>query len=137
MKPVIVLAAVAVALGVTNAHSFEITKVTASKMTKAHLCSKIGGSNKKPTVTIYHSKEAGKRIRVKMFDTVSNGKYFDHGSKTVRSDGSGKTTFTHSFRPPCNTTGNSTSKYWFEATSGSSKKKIVWGQYNSASKKIF
>lgn len=137
MKTAIVTAVSLVAFCTTGAFSFEITKITAGKMTKAHLCSKIGGSNKKPTVTIHHSKEAGKRIRVKMFDTVSNGRLVDHKSKTVRSDGSGKTTLSYAFRPPCNTTGNSSSKYWFEASSGGSKKKIVWGQYNSKTKKIF
>lgn len=136
MKHIVLTAFAFAAFSVSPAHSFEISKVSAGKMTKSHLCRNIGGGGKKPTITIHHSKEAGKKIRVRMYDTVSNGRVVDHGKKTIRSDGSGKTTFTHSYRPPCNTTGNSTSKYHFEAKSGSAKKTIVWGRYNSKTKKI-
>ena len=39
-------------IGATQAYSFEITKISVEKLSNAHLCSTIGGANKKPTVTI-------------------------------------------------------------------------------------
>jgi hypothetical protein len=116
---------------------FQIIGLSAEPMTKANLCVSLGGTRKPPTVVISHSKIAGVRIRVKMFDDTSKGSHIDHRSTTVVSNGSGSTTLNYAFLPPCNRTGSSTSNYSISAEAKGSKKQIVFGRYDSARKRVF
>ena len=114
----------------------KISSVTVEPMKIANLCSSIGGRGKDPKLTIKHSKLAGAKIRIKMFDKVSNGRTVNHYSTTIKASPSGTTRISYGFRPPCNTTGNSTSNYYFSVSSGKSRKTVKWGRYNSITKKI-
>jgi hypothetical protein len=116
---------------------FQITGLSAEPMTKANLCGSLGGNRKPPNVVISHSKIAGVKIRVKMFDDTSKGSHIDHRSTTVVSNASGSTTLRYAFLPPCNRTGSSTSNYSISAEAGASKKQIVFGRYDSAKKRVF
>lgn len=131
----IVVAAV-FSLSPAFAAKFQIKNISIDTMTPAHLCHNLGGQDKNPTVTLTHSKIAGQTIKVSMFDTVSNGSFINHRSTTVKSDPSGKTTLTFDFLAPCNTTGDSISTYKVQAKVRGSKKTVVWGKYNSRSKRI-
>ena len=125
-------------LGLTSpATSVEIISVGIERVSKAHLCRKLGGADKDITVTIRHEKKDGDRIKVKMYDRLSSGKLINHRSKTVKSEAGGTTVFTHNFLAPCNRTGNTTSTYYFDASSGSSAKKgVKWFSYDSRTKRI-
>ncbi len=132
--PLAVLAALSPARGEA---AFQITGLSAEPMTRASLCTKLGGNRKAPALVIRHSKVAGVAITVKMFDDTSRGSHINHGSTVVASDASGTTTLRYAFIPPCNATGISTSNYSIAAQAKGSKKQIVFGRYNSATKRIF
>lgn len=132
----VILLAVAAMAGTAHATDLKISGISISAMKKSNLCSAIGGKNAPPTITIRHSRVAGVSIRVRMFDTVSNGNLVDHYSTTVKSKASGKTQLKYRFRPPCNTTGNSVSTYRIEASAGKSRKRIIWGRYDSVRRRI-
>jgi hypothetical protein len=117
--------------------AFQITSIEAAPMTRANLCTSLGGNRVPPALVIHHSKIAGVRITVKMFDDTSRGSHINHGATVVVSNASGLTTFRHAFIPPCNTTGVSTSNYSISAEARGSKKQIVFGRYNSAARRVF
>ena len=111
---------------------FQITGLIALPMSKANLCASLGGSRKPPALVIHHSKIAGIKILVKMFDDTSRGSHIDHGTTIVTSVGSGETALTHAFIPPCNTSRASTSNYSISAEAKGSRKQILFGRYDSA-----
>ena len=111
---------------------FQITSLFITPMNTANLCASLGGSRKAPALVIRHSKIAGIKIVVKMFDDTSRGSHINHGTTTVTSDGSGETALTHAFIPPCNTSRASTSNYSVAAEAKGSRKQILFGRYDSA-----
>ena len=115
---------------------FQITGITIAPMSTANLCASLGGSRKAPAVVIHHSKIAGIKIVVKMFDDTSRGSHINHGTTSVTSNGSGETALTHAFIPPCNTSRASTSNYSVAAEAKGSRKQILFGRYDSAAGKI-
>ena len=115
---------------------FQITSLSITPMSMANLCASLGGGRKAPAVVIHHSKIAGIKIVVKMFDDTSRGSHINHGTTTVTSDGSGQTALTHAFIPPCNTSRASTSNYSVAAEAKGSRKQILFGRYDSAAGKI-
>ncbi len=117
--------------------SFQISAITAPPMALANLCTSLGGSKRPPALTIHHSKIAGVSIIVRMFDDTSRGSHINHGQTIVLSNASGETKLNHAFIPPCNTTGQSTSNYSIAAEAKGSKKQIIFGRYNSATKRVF
>lgn len=119
-----------------HAKDLKIAGLSISAMKKSNLCSTLGVGNAPPTITIRHTRVAGIPIRVRMFDTVSNGNLIDHYSTSVSSSASGTTRLKYRFRPPCNTTRNSVSTYRIEASAGNSRKQIIWGRYDSTRGRI-
>jgi hypothetical protein len=117
--------------------AFQITGINAAALTRANLCASLGGSRKPPVVVIHHSKIAGVKIAVKMFDDTSRGSHINHGATVVVSNASGSTTLRYAFVPPCNVTGISTSNYSISAEAKGSRKQIVFGRYNSAKRRVF
>ncbi len=119
-------------------NAVEIKSVSVAPVTKAHLCRKLGGKDKDPSVTIKHAKKGGEKITVRMYDVLSSGRIFNHRTKTVKSEADGSTTLTANFLAPCNTTnGRVNSSYRFDVTSkGSRKKTVRWFKFNSKSKRI-
>lgn len=118
--------------------NFAIQSIAISSLTKANLCTKLGGRGAPPTITIKHSPQADVRIKVRMYDKLSTGGTYPHKSTTVKSDASGTTRVNYAFLPPCNTTGGRIdSSYRIEVTAGSSKKTKTWGSFDSGSRKIF
>ena len=115
---------------------FQITSLSVNPMSTANLCASLGGSRKAPALVIHHSKIAGIKIVVKMFDNTSRGSHINHGTTTVTSDASGQTALTHAFIPPCNTSRASTSNYSISAEAKGSRKQILFGRYDSAAGKI-
>ena len=132
------LSLVALSLSIAPAFAIEIKSVSVESPSKAHLCRKLGGKDKDPSITIKHAGKAGDTIKVKMYDVLSNGRTFQHKTKTVKSQADGSTTLTANFLAPCNTTnGKANSSYRFDVTSkGSSKKTVRWFNFNSSTKKI-
>ena len=119
--------------GLTEAQpDFQITGLSVSPMSKANLCASLGGGRKAPALVIHHSKIAGIKIVVKMFDDTSRGSHINHGTTIVTSVGSGETALTHAFIPPCNTSRASTSNYSISVEAKGSRKKILFGRYDSA-----
>jgi hypothetical protein len=116
--------------------TFQITGIDASAMTQANLCGSLGGKRQRPVLVIRHSKVAGAKITVKMFDDTSRGSHINHGTTTVISNNSGATTVRYAFIPPCNVTRSSTSNYSFSAEAKGSKKQILYGRYDSAGRRI-
>jgi hypothetical protein len=116
--------------------AFQITGIDAKPMTRANLCTSLGGNRQPPVLVIHHSKVAGAKITVKMFDDTSRGSHINHGATTVISNASGATTVRHAFIPPCNVTRSSTSNYSISAEAKGSKKQIVFGRYDSAARRI-
>ena len=125
-------------LSIAPAAAVEIKSVSVGAASKAHLCRKLGGKDLDPTITIKHAGKAGDTIKVRMYDVLSNGRTFQHRTKTVKSEADGSTTLTANFLAPCNTTnGKANSSYRFDVTSKGSKKKTVrWFKFNSTTKKI-
>jgi hypothetical protein len=117
--------------------AFQITSIEAAAMTRANLCTSLGGNRLPPALVIRHSKVAGVKIRVNMFDDTSRGSHINHGATVVTSNASGTTTLRHAFIPPCNTTGVSTSNYSISAEVKGSKRQIVFGRYDSATRRVF
>ena len=115
---------------------FQITGLSITPMSTANLCTSLGGSRKAPALVIHHSKVAGIKIVVKMFDDTSRGSHINHGTTTVTSNGSGETALTHAFIPPCNTSRASTSNYSISAEAKGSRKQTLFGRYDSAAGKI-
>lgn len=115
---------------------FKISSVTVEPMAERHLCSALGGAGAAPTITIKHSKVAGAPIKVSMIDNVSSGSLIDHRSTSVSSDASGTTVLRYEFLPPCNTTNRTSSSYSFIVSSGDDSKQILFGKYDSPTKKI-
>ena len=115
---------------------FQITSLSIAPMSTANLCASLGGRRKAPALVIHHSKNAGVKITVKMFDDTSRGSHINHGTTTVTSDGSGETALTHAFIPPCNTSRASTSNYSISAEAKGSRKQTLYGRYDSAAGKI-
>lgn len=117
--------------------TFAIATVTVSPMAMANLCSQLGGQGERPRIVITHTAQAGVPIRVRMYDDLSDGSTFNHGSTRMRSDASGRTTVDYAFRPPCNTTGGRrNSTYRFDVTAGDSSRTVTWGRYNSRTRRI-
>ena len=117
--------------------AFQITSIEAAPIRRANLCTSLGGSRAPPALMIHHSKVAGIKITVKMFDDTSRGSHINHGATIVVSDASSKTPLRHGFIPPCNVTGVSTSNYSISAEAKGSKKQIVYGRYDSAGRRLF
>jgi hypothetical protein len=117
--------------------AFQITGIDANPMTRANLCASLGGNRQPPVLVIRHSKVAGVKITIKMFDDTSRGSHINHGATTVISNASGATTARYAFIPPCNVTRSSTSNYSISAETKGSKKQIVFGRYDSAARRIF
>ena len=115
---------------------FQITGLSVTPMSTANLCASLGGIRKAPALVIHHSKNAGVKITVKMFDDTSRGSHINHGTTTVTSDGSGETALTHAFIPPCNISRASTSNYSVAAEALGSRRQILFGRYDSAAGKI-
>jgi len=132
------LSLLALSLSIAPSFAVEIKSVSVSSPSKAHLCRKLGGKDKDPSITIKHAGKAGDKIKVKMYDVLSNGRIFQHRTKTIKSEADGSTTLTANFLAPCNTTrGKANSSYRFDVTSkGSSKKTVRWFNFNSSTKKI-
>ncbi|MHA6323543.1 hypothetical protein [Roseivivax sp. CAU 1753] len=120
--------------GVTSTgQDFALTGVSVPAMNRANLCTDLGGQGTIPAITITHSAVAGVPITVRMYDNLSNGAVFEHGSTRVMSDADGTTVVTHTFRPPCNTTGGArNSSYNFDVVAAGAKITRPWGTYNSA-----
>jgi hypothetical protein len=137
-KSMIALSAV---LGISSfaqaQQAFQITSIESAPMTRANLCTSLGGNRQPPALVIHHSKITGVKITVKMFDDTSRGSHINHGATVVISNASGLTTLRHAFIPPCNTTGVSTSNYSISAEVKGSKKQIVFGRYDSAARRVF
>lgn len=121
----------------SSSQDFAIQSVSISSLTTANLCRQLGGNGAPPTVTIKHTPKAGVRLRLRMYDTVSNGVTVEHKRTTVRSSASGTTTVTHRFLPPCNRSGNTSSTYRLDVSANDSSKTGRWGRYNSRSRSIF
>jgi hypothetical protein len=117
--------------------AFQITSIEAAPMTRANLCTSLGGNRQPPALVIRHSKIAGVKITVKMFDDTSRGSHINHGATVVISNASGATTLHHGFIPPCNVTGISTSNYSISADAKGSRKQIVFGRFDSATRRVF
>jgi hypothetical protein len=117
--------------------AFQITSLEAAPMARANLCASLGGNRQPPVLVIRHSKIAGVKITVKMFDDTSRGSHINHGATVVISNASGATTLRHAFIPPCNVTGISTSNYSISAEVQGSRKQIVFGRYDSAARRVF
>jgi hypothetical protein len=117
--------------------AFQITSIEAAPMTRANLCTSLGGNRQPPALVIHHSKIAGVKITVKMFDDTSRGSHINHGATVVISNASGATTLRHSFIPPCNTTGVGKSNYSIAAEVKGSRKQIVFGRYDSSARRVF
>jgi hypothetical protein len=117
--------------------AFQITSIEAAPMTRVNLCTSLGGSRVPPALVIHHSKIAGVKITVKMFDDTSRGSHINHGATMVVSNASGVTSLRHVFIPPCNVTGVSTSNYSISAEARGSRKQIVFGRYDSAARRVF
>jgi hypothetical protein len=117
--------------------AFQISSIEAAPMTRANLCTSLGGNRQPPALVIHHSKIAGVKITVKMFDDTSRGSHINHGATVVVSNASGNTTLRHAFIPPCNTTGVSTSNYSISAEAKGSRKHIVFGRFDSAARRVF
>lgn len=117
--------------------AFQITSIDAAPMTRANLCTSLGGNRVPPALVIHHSKIAGVKITVKMFDDTSRGSHIDHRSTVVSSSASGATRLNFAFLPPCNRTGSSTSNYSISAEAQGSKRQIVFGRYDSAARRVF
>jgi hypothetical protein len=117
--------------------AFQITSIEAAPMTRANLCTSLGGNRLPPALVIRHSKVAGVKIRVNMFDDTSRGSHINHGATVVTSDASGTTTLRHAFILPCNTRGVSTSNYSISAEARGSRRQIVFGRYDSAARRVF
>jgi hypothetical protein len=117
--------------------AFQITSIEAAPMTRANLCTSLGGNRQPPALVIHHSKVAGVKITVKMFDDTSRGSHINHGATVVVSNASGATTLRHAFIPPCNVTGISTSNYSISAQANGSRRQIVFGRYDSAARRVF
>ena len=136
-KFIYILAALIAHTGFAKAQqSFQITSLSITPMSTANLCASLGGGRKAPTLVIHHSKIAGIKIVVKMFDDTSRGSHINHGTTSVTSNGSGETALTHAFIPPCNTSRASTSNYSVAAEAKGSRKQILFGRYDSAAGKI-
>ncbi len=134
----ITLSLLALSLSVAPSFAVEIKSVSVGSASKAHLCRKLGGTDQDPSITITHAAKAGDTIKVKMYDVLSNGRTFQHKTKTIKSEADGSTTLTANFLAPCNTTGGKiNSSYRFDVTSnGSAKKTVRWFNFNSATRKI-
>ncbi|MEM5474380.1 hypothetical protein WNZ14_21845 [Hoeflea sp. AS60] len=132
------LSLLAIGLSIAPASAVEIKSVSVGAASKAHLCRKLGGKDQDPSITINHDAKAGDTIKVKMYDVLSNGRTFQHRTKTIKSEADGSTTLTADFLAPCNTTGGkANSSYRFDVTSkGSSKKTVRWFNFNSSTRKI-
>ncbi len=116
---------------------FAIESVSITPMTQANLCAALGGQGQAPAVTIRHSATAGVPIRLHMQDRLSDGSTFNHFSTRVSSDGSGTTTISHRFLPPCNTTaGRLNSHYQLTVEAGGKSTTVSWARYNSGSRQI-
>lgn len=118
------------------AQDLKISSVSIEPMKKSNLCSVLGGKAKPPVVTIKHSKVAEVDIRVEMFDILNTGKRYKHGTKTIKSDASGKTVLKHRYFPPCNFYGDTISNYKFRVTSGGQSKTVDWASFSSRDKQI-
>jgi hypothetical protein len=137
-KSLIVLSSLLVWASFAQAQqAFQITSIEAAPMTRANLCTSLGGNRVPPALVIRHSKIAGVKITVKMFDDTSRGSHINHGATVVVSNASGNRTLHHAFIPPCNTTGVSTSNYSISAEVKGSRKQIVFGRYDSAARRVF
>ena len=124
-------------LGFAQAQAgFQIISLSITPMGTANLCASLGGSRRAPALVIHHSKIAGIKIVVTMFDDTSRGSHINHGTTTLTSDGSGKTALSYAFLPPCNTSRASTSNYSISAEAKGSRKQILFGRYDSAAGKI-
>jgi hypothetical protein len=136
-KSFIVMCAMFGWVGLAHAQqAFQITGIDASPMTRSNLCASLGGKRQPPVLVIRHSKVAGAKITVKMFDDTSRGSHINHGTTTVISNNSGATTVRYGFIPPCNVTRSSTSNYSISVEAKGSKKQIVYGRYDSAARRI-
>ena len=137
MRTFIFLASLIGFAGLAQAQQgFQITGLSVTPMSKANLCASLGGRRKAPALVIRHSKIAGIKIVVKMVDDTSRGSHINHGTAIVTSNGSGETALTHAFIPPCNVSRASTSNYSISAEVPGSRKKILFGRYDSAAGKI-
>ena len=117
--------------------TFAISSVSIAPMTTANLCSALGGQGARPQITIAHTAAAGVPIRIRMYDSLSDGSTFDHRRTRVTSDGSGTTTVSHAFLPPCNTTGGRLdSTYRFDVEAAGSSKTVTWGRFDSGTRRI-
>jgi hypothetical protein len=91
-KSIIVVCAMFGCVGLAQAQqAFQVTGIDASPMTRANLCTSLGGSRQPPVLVIRHSKVAGAKITVKMFDDTSRGSHINHGATVVISNNSGAT----------------------------------------------
>ena len=119
------------------AQPFDIANVSISPMTRANLCTTLGGQGQAPTVTIQHTAAAGVPIRLHMQDKLSDGSTFNHRSTRVTSDASGTTVVNYAFLPPCNTTGGRlNSNYQLTVEAGGESQVVPWARFNSASRTI-
>ncbi|MEM7290021.1 MAG: hypothetical protein AAF412_06580 [Pseudomonadota bacterium] len=119
----------AVTLSSASANDFAIKNVTIENLARKHFCVFLGGQSKRPAITIQHTPVPGQKIVIALFDETSDGKTYQHGTKTIKSSSSGTTTVRPVFFPPCNYTG-STSTYQFSVSVGSKSRTYVWGKYN-------
>ncbi|MFC3644651.1 hypothetical protein [Aquibium oceanicum] len=125
------------ATSVAASSAFRITGVSVPSLKKENLCASLGGGGATPSVVVRHSAVAGVPIRVRMYDVLSTGRVFEHGTTRVMSNASGTTTVTHRFRPPCNTSGGRrNSSYRFDVTASGQTVTERWGTYNSGTGKI-
>lgn len=129
-------------LAATAAHAqpmqtLRVDSITVSPMTKANLCPALGGSGEPATITVKHEPKANVAIFVRLFDDLSNGRSFTHGTDHILSDASGTTTIRHPFFPPCNTSkGRVDSHYKFEVKVGETAKILDWARFLTATNSI-
>lgn len=124
------------ASGNAGAQALKITGVSIEKFSRTHLCAQIGGQDRKPVITVTHTKGAAGDILVALSDKLSNGREVDHRSVRMPADPSGKTVITHAFLAPCNTTGNTVSTYSFTISAGAQTITKPWGRYDSAKAQV-
>ena len=124
------LAVIGTLTATASAQELKITSVSATRLGKQNLCEALGGKGVPPTITIRHSRTAG-RISLSMIDHLNTGNTVNHGSTSVQANPSGITKVTYNFLPPCNrrTAEGRKSAYHVTVSSGGSSKTIVWGRY--------
>ncbi|MBV6656651.1 MAG: hypothetical protein KI785_02670 [Devosiaceae bacterium] len=121
----------------TTATPFAISSVSVAPLELANVCRQLGGQDVNPVLTIVHTPGASQRIRIRMYDDLSDGSVFEHRQTTVAADTSGTTVVDHNFLAPCNTTnGRVNSTYRFDVSAGSAERTVTWGRYNSTTRTI-